>query len=102
MAHPMIRATYTLQPKTISRLEWLASRWKIPKSEAISRIINERAEAEAKSENSPLQALRELRQHRGLSSDAATAWIAQVRRDRDESSDDQEKKWPSFTSTPTT
>jgi len=102
MATPMIRATYTFQSETISHLEWLAHYWKMPKSEALRKVVDERAVEEMKLASTPLAALQRLQKKEGIEPSAAARWIEEIRQERDASIDKLEKTWASYTSTPTT
>jgi predicted transcriptional regulator len=80
MAEMTIRSTYALDEATVRRLESLAKRWEVSKSEALRRAIHA-AEAglPARSQIDALDALQSLL---GLSGRRAAAWADDVRRQR--------------------
>ena len=100
----VIRSSYSFEPKTVQNLDWLAKHWRVSKSEALRRIIDERALSESQAlqgKVTPLAALQEL-QNNSVSLETAQAWLAEVNQSRNDYSQRTEKQWNSFTSTPTT
>ncbi len=100
----IIRSSYSLEPKTVDNLNWLAKQWKISKSETLRQLIDRGAEAEARSiqeKVTPLAALQAL-QNNSISPETAKTWLAEINESRKAYSQREEKQWTSFTSTPTT
>jgi hypothetical protein len=75
----MKRATYTLDEPTVERVNALASRWNVSRSEAIRRAV---ATASAGPNRDGLSALRALQSRIGLTEKRATDWARQVARER--------------------
>lgn len=80
MATSMIRSTYALDVETVSRLDALARRWNVSKSEALRRAI--RGAAESDEGNQALAALDKLQKSMRLRESAATAWEKRIRAER--------------------
>ena len=76
-----VRATYALDPHTVSTLERLARRWSVSKSEAIRRAIRDAAGREGGG-NERLEALKRLQASVGLSASAARRWESRVKAER--------------------
>lgn len=68
----MIRSTYALDVETVRRLDAMARRWNVSKSEALRRAI--RGAAENGEGNDALTALDTLQESMRLGEGAATAW----------------------------
>ena len=60
MAVTTIKSTYSLDVESVRQLEGLASRWKVPKSEVLRRVIRLAAAEENLDDNSKLAALDRL------------------------------------------
>jgi predicted transcriptional regulator len=81
MAITVAKVTYSLKPETVSRVEELALKWKVPKSEVIHRAINQASLNESLAEKplSPLEALKRL-QKTGIASPTAKKANSESRR----------------------
>jgi hypothetical protein len=104
MAIPKIKATYSLDAETVGALERVARRWGVSKSEAIRRAIHaSEASAEASAArdtaadappiNRRLAAFRRAQQLLQLDAATADAWIADIRAERQASSERIERRW---------
>ena len=89
MASAMIKSTYSLDLETVRKLERLAARWKVSKSEVVRRVVAEvgdkvaAAPVEKKiSDLTPMEALRRLQEHMNLTQEQARQWEAESRRIR--------------------
>jgi Ribbon-helix-helix protein, copG family len=82
MAVPMIKSTYSLDLDTVRKVERLAARWKVSKSEVLRRAVAVAAKEEAPADLTPLEALRKLQDHLKLTPQQAREWEAEVRRER--------------------
>lgn len=82
MARTTVKATYSLAPEVVARLERLAACWKVSKSEALSRAI--RAADEGTPGGLALDALDALQAGYALTAGAASAWMDEVRANRQE------------------
>jgi hypothetical protein len=88
MASAMIKSTYSLDPATVRKVERLAERWKVSKSEAVRRVVTEAKEeqsATVKPEptiQQRLDALTKLQEHMKLTRKQAREWEAEVKRER--------------------
>jgi hypothetical protein len=82
MAITVAKVTYSLKPETVGKVEELAVKWGVPKSEVIHRAVIKAALDEdlPKSPN-PLQALDWL-QKNGITPAAAEKFNAELRRQR--------------------
>lgn len=83
MARTTVKATYSLSPEVVQKLERLASGWRVSKSEALARAITA-AEAESPRMD-PVEVLNGLQQSAQLDASAAQDWAEQVRRERHDS-----------------
>lgn len=82
MARTTVKATYSLPPQVIRRLEQLAAAWKVSKSEALARAISEATTAgTASAPHGVLDALQ--REAADLSARECTAWSDMARRERE-------------------
>ncbi len=75
----MKRATYTLDAPTIGRVDSLAKRWRVSRSEAIRRAV---AQAEVGPNREGLTALRALQGRMGLTKKSATDWVHEAALER--------------------
>jgi hypothetical protein len=91
MATTTVKATYSLDPGTVSRLEEIARHWGVSKSEALRRAIRAAASAET-SGAGPLAALDALQRAAALTPSSARAWAEELRRERRASSPPQRKR----------
>ena len=80
MATTMIRSTYALDVETVRRLDAIARRWNVSKSEALRRAI--RGAAENGAGNDALTALDALQKSMQFGADAPTAWEKRNRAER--------------------
>jgi hypothetical protein len=76
MATTMIRSTYALDVETVRRLDAIARRWNVSKSEALRRAI--RAAAEGPAGGDALTALDALQRSMRLKGEAARTWEKRV------------------------
>jgi Ribbon-helix-helix protein, copG family len=81
MAVTSVRSSYALKPETVARLEALARRWNVSKSEALRRAI-EIASGKLSPELSPLAALEDLQKNAALQPEEAESWNARIRKNR--------------------
>jgi predicted transcriptional regulator len=83
MAITVAKVTYSLKPETVHRVEELALKWNVPKSEVIRRAIHQASLNDALAEKpvTPLQALKRL-QKSGLTAAAAEKSNTAIRRER--------------------
>lgn len=83
MAITHVKVTYSVQPRTAQRIQELAAKWGVPKSEVIRRVIDEASvEKPIISRPTPIQALRLLQTSMGMSADAAKKFEREVRLSR--------------------
>ena len=67
MAVTTSKVTYSLKPETVDRVQELATAWGVPKSEVIRRAVHDLKDSDNVSAKlTPLQALKELQAHAGL------------------------------------
>jgi hypothetical protein len=88
MASTIIRSTYALDVESVRRLEAIARRWNVSKSEALRRAI--RSASEGNAGNDALDALDALQKSLRLTPGAANDWADSARAERRASS----RKWP--------
>jgi predicted transcriptional regulator len=81
MAVTSVRATYSLDAETMRRIENLARRWDVAKSEVLRRAVRMADEQSAGAERVAL--LRELQQRANLTPEQVETWVAEVRAERD-------------------
>jgi len=81
MAITSVRSTYSLDMETMRRIDNLAGRWNVSKSEVLRRAIKMADDETAGAERVGL--LRELQRRANLSSAQVEAWVADVRAERD-------------------
>ena len=80
MARTTIKATYSLAPEVVARLERLSVTWKVSKSEALSRAIREASEPSPTVY--PIELLDALQGGARMPPDEAAAWMQAVRTER--------------------
>ena len=80
MARTTVKATYSLAPDIVARLERLATQWKVSKSEALTRAIREASEPSP--EVYPIELLDALQGGARVSAADAAAWAVAVRTER--------------------
>lgn len=105
MAIPKIKATYSLDLETVGALERVARRWGVSKSEALRRAIHASdaaptappepgAAPQPEGEPNPrLAAFRRLQALMNLDRAKADAWIAEIRAEREASSERIHRRW---------
>jgi predicted transcriptional regulator len=81
MASAMIKSTYRLDPETVRKVERLAARWKVSKSEVLRRAIAN-AKEEVPEDLTPMEALRMVQKDLKLTAKQAREWEAEVKRER--------------------
>jgi len=81
MATMTVRATYALDPQTVSTLERLAKQWSVSKSEAIRRAVRDAAGRQGGA-NERLEALKQLQASVSLSADQTRRWENRVKAER--------------------
>jgi hypothetical protein len=87
MAINVNKVTYSLKPETVDRVEELAVKWGVPKSEVIRRAVDQVARGERfVPKLSPLQALNELQTFAGITREQAEKFNREVRSSRRASS----------------
>ncbi|MFI5353356.1 MAG: hypothetical protein ACHQZS_10375 [Candidatus Binatales bacterium] len=82
MARTSIKSTYALDVETIRKLERVAARWKVPKSEVLRRAIDLVARDQLGDAPTPLQALDELQKRVKLARRRTDEWLREVRNER--------------------
>ncbi len=82
MAITTAKVTYSLKPETVLRIEELAVKWGVPKSEVVRRAVKGVAAEPADLKKvTPLEALEWFRKH-PLPKKAAEKYITEIRRER--------------------
>ena len=76
MASQTVKTTYALDVETVRRLEDLARRWNVSKSEALRRAIRASSVQAPTEELSPAQALERLQRTLRLTPRSAIGWAA--------------------------
>jgi hypothetical protein len=82
MARTSIKSTYALDVETIRKLDRVAARWKVSKSEVLRRAIDVVARDQLGPAPSPLQALDELQKSVELTRQRTDEWSREVRVER--------------------
>jgi hypothetical protein len=82
MARTSVKSTYSLDVETIHKLDQLAARWRVSKSEVLRRAIELVARDQLDEGPFPLQALDELQKSLKLTKQQADSWSRQVRSER--------------------
>jgi Arc/MetJ-type ribon-helix-helix transcriptional regulator len=83
MAVTTSKVTYSLPPKTVDRVQELATSWGIPKSEVIRRAVENLNNGTAPRKETPLEILERIeREGTGISKAAADKFLQEVRRER--------------------
>ena len=85
MATMTVRGTYALDVESVRKLEQLAKKWGVSKSEALRRSIHSAASNQL-AVRDRLQAFRALQQSLGLTKSRAAKWEQRVRAERRSSS----------------
>ncbi|MGO9455354.1 MAG: ribbon-helix-helix protein, CopG family [Candidatus Binataceae bacterium] len=86
MARTSIKSTYALDVETIRKLDRVAARWKVSKSEVLRRAIDVVARDQLGETPPPLQALDELQKSVKLTRKRIEQWSRKVRSERAETS----------------
>jgi predicted transcriptional regulator len=87
MAIPTVKTTYSLDVETVRKLEAMARRWNVSKSEALRRAIRAAARQGLPNEgHDALKALDRLQQSLNLGAEAADQWKKSTRAERQASS----------------
>jgi len=81
MAITAIKSTYSLDVATVRRLERIAARWRVSKSEALRRAINAAAEMDSEAAT-PLEALDKLHASLKLNGTQLEKWSREAARER--------------------
>jgi uncharacterized protein YerC len=82
MAITSIKSTYSLDVDSVRKLDSIADRWRVSKSEALRRAIRIAAEQQASAGAQPTAALDALQRSLNLTSAAADRWRRKVRSER--------------------
>jgi predicted DNA-binding protein len=84
MAITHVKVTYSVRPHTAQRVQELSTKWGVPKSEVIRRVIDEAAKEEAISPRmTPLEALRKLMENPSpMKAAQAERWTREIRESR--------------------
>ena len=82
MAIPKVKGTYSLDVETVRRLEEVARRWGVSKSEALRRAIDSAARQQVPAPSRPLEVFRGLTRSIELTEEQANDWVASVRSER--------------------
>jgi uncharacterized protein YerC len=86
MSNSSTKSTYTLDASTIRKLEHMARRWRVSKSEALKRAVKSVAVNGHKKETGALRALGRLQESLRLNPAKAREWARKVRDERRASS----------------
>lgn len=79
------RTTFALDEETASRLKRLSKKWNVSQAEVVRRAVSLAETGREKHEASPLEKLRALHSHGGgMVREEAEAYLAEVKKDRDE------------------
>jgi predicted transcriptional regulator len=82
VAVPKIKSTYALDPETVQRLEHMARRWGVSKSEVLRRAIRAAASESSEVATDAVSALDELQRSLRVSRAKAQAWAGRSRAER--------------------
>jgi hypothetical protein len=82
MARTAIKSTYALDVETVRKLDQLAARWQVSKSEVLRRAIKTAASEDLPPPLKPLEAFRKLQQSLQLNKPQVEKWTREVRRER--------------------
>ena len=81
MAITSVRSTYSLDMETMKRIDNLARRWNVSKSEVLRRAIRMADEQPAVAER--VEAFKRLQASMNLTKERADAWVDEIRAERD-------------------
>lgn len=90
----MVKTTYSLDLQTRRRLDDMARRWRVSRSEALRRAIQSAASEPGSGANETLRTLDELQSALQLDREHAAGWEKRVRRDRRSSAARREGRRP--------
>ena len=82
MARTAIKSTYALDVETVRKLDQLAARWQVSKSEVLRRAIKSAGSEDFRPPLKPLEAFRKLQQSLKLTNPQIEKWTREVRRER--------------------
>ena len=82
MARTTIKSTYSLDVETVRKLETMASRLGITKSEALRRAIRAAAGESSSEQRQSVAALEKLQRSLNLTNAAASDWASRTRGER--------------------
>ncbi|MGH7812700.1 MAG: ribbon-helix-helix protein, CopG family [Candidatus Binataceae bacterium] len=82
MARTSIKSTYALDVDTVRKLDRMAARWRVSKSEVLRRAIDLAANEPEARELTPVQSLEVLQKSLELSANDAENWAREARRER--------------------
>ena len=82
MAIPKVKDTYSLDVETIRRLEQVAERWGVSKSEALRRAIHAASGQQYPAVPRPLEIFQELVHSLALTESQAEGWAGRARTER--------------------
>jgi hypothetical protein len=86
MARTSVKSTYALDVETVRKLDRVAARWKVSKSEVLRRAIEVVARDQLGEPPPPLQALDELQKSVKLTKQRTEKWSREVRGEREKTS----------------
>ena len=86
MAIPKVKGTYSLDLETIRRLEQVAERWGVSKSEALRRAIHAASGQQSPAVPQPLEVFQELVHSLALTESQADGWTGRARAERSSAS----------------
>jgi len=92
MAVTSVKTTYSLDVETVEKLEQLARRWGVSKSEAMRRAIRAAAKLPPPGSENAIRALDELQQSLGMSKERALRLEKRTREERRASSRRRESR----------
>lgn len=92
MAVMTVKATYSLDPETVRRLEELARRWGVSKSETMRRAIRSVAATDAEAGEPAIRALDALQRSLTLSPAKAEEWASAASSERRLASSRRERR----------
>jgi len=81
MASAMIKSTYSLDPETVRKVERLACKWKVSKSEVLRRAVAAAKEGSPE-DLTPMEAFRKVQRELNLSAKQVRDWEKETRRIR--------------------
>lgn len=73
------KVTYSLKPETVARVQELATKWGVPKSEVIRRVVDKlHSDSVMAGRITPLEALRKLKTHAGITKAQARKFKSEI------------------------